>query len=228
MDNDVWVDDKGSNNGTPSGGPLFSNTSPAPILGTHSGDFDDIDDFVSTGNTGLSINQGAFHFIIALAKAGNDNQSWIPFLWGATASIPDRFMFAKRSNNTLSFEINDPTGRSDLDISGWVIDSIHQIIGTWDNGTLKLYADGVLAKTRSYTQPTSAKPNVFINSDTQLRSGGIFDEIAYFNDTLTDGGVADGQVAGGEIAELFNNGNYLVLNQEVTNIPILRRRMEGY
>lgn len=212
MDNDGWVDDKGSNDGTPSGGPLFSNTSPAPILGTYSGDFDFVDDRVSTGIVGLDITKGSFHFLWALARAGNDNDNWIPFIWGASTNIPNRFMFIKRATNTLSFEINEPTPQNDLDVSGWEIDSVHQIIGTWDNGTLKLYADEILAKTRSYTPPVAAKPNVYINSDLQLRSGGVFDEVGYFNDVLTDGGVADGQVAGGEIAELFNNGNYLILN----------------
>ncbi|MCK5601813.1 hypothetical protein KAR91_08095, partial [Candidatus Pacearchaeota archaeon] len=53
MDDDAYVDDKGSNDGTAFGGPVFSNTSPAPILGTHSVDCDISDDRITTGNTGL-------------------------------------------------------------------------------------------------------------------------------------------------------------------------------
>lgn len=224
MDDDGWVDSKGSNDGIPEGSPspIFTNTSPAPILGTHSGDFT-LANRVTTGNVGLDITQGAFHFIFASAKAGNDNGNWIPFLWGIQASTSNRFMFIKRSNNTLSFEITTGTSQSDLDVSGWAIDSVHQIIGTWNNGTGKLYADGILAKTTAYIEPTAAQTYAYINCNGSLRSGGIFDEVCYFNDTLTDGGVADGQVAGGEIAELFNEGNYLILNQEVATSR--RRRM---
>ena len=224
MDNDAWVDDKGSNDGTPSGGPIFSNTSPAPILGTYSGDFDVSDDFVSTGTTGLDKDKGAFHFLWAPSRAGNDGVNWIPLLWGLQSSSVNRILFIKRSNNTLSLEINTTTPGSDLDVSGWAADSVHQIIGTWDNGTRTLYVDGDLIITAAYTPLTAKNANIFTNGDSTLKGGGLFDEVAYFDDVLTDGGVSDGQVAGGEIAELFNNGNYLILNQVVA-VAGRRRRM---
>ena len=225
MDDDAWVDEKGSNNGTPSGGPLFSNTSPAPILGSHSGDFDASDDKVSTGNTGLDKDQGAFHFLFAPSRAGGDNQNWIPFVWGTQSAFSNRVLFIKRaSGNVFTFEINTPSANPGLDVSGWAADSVHQIIGAWKNGTQWLYIDGVLIKTLSYTPISAERLNVFINGDSSLKGGGVFDEVGYFNDSLTDGGVSDGQVAGGEIAEIFNNGNYLIFNQIVVAAG-RRRRM---
>lgn len=225
MDDDGWVDDKGSNNGTPTGGPLFSNISPAPILGTHSGDFDISDDVVRTGNTGLNKDKGAFHFLFAPSRAGGDGANWIPFIWGIQASSANRILFIKRADNTLSLEINTGTPGSDLDVSGWSIDDIHQIIGTWNNGTQKFYVDGVLIATNSYTPLTGVNPNVYINGNASLKGGGIFDESAYFDDVPTDGGVADGQVAGGEIAEIFNSGNYFIFNQPISAADGRRRRM---
>lgn len=213
MDNDGWVDAKGNNDGTDSGGPTFSNTSPAPILGTYSGDFDPIDDKVSTGNTGLDKDQGSLHCLFAPSRSGNDNTNWIILLWGTQASSTNRILFIKRSDNTLSLEINTGSPGSDCDVSGWAADSVHQIIGTWNNGTRKLYVDGDLIITAAYTPLTAKNANVFINGDSTLKGGGIFDEVAYFDDVLTDGGVADGQTAGGEIAEIYNNGNYLVLGE---------------
>lgn len=212
MDDDAWVDDKGNNDGTAFGGPVFSNTSPAPILGTHSGDFDPVDDIVRTGNTGLSKDKGAFHCLFAPSRAGGDGQNWIPFIWGVQVSGANRILFIKRTDNFLYFELNGGSSTG-LDVSGWSIDDIHQIIGTWNNGTQKFYGDGVLVATNSYTPLTGVNPNVYINGNASLKGGGIFDETAYFDDILTDGGVADGQVAGGEIAEIFNNGNYLIFNQ---------------
>ena len=216
MDDDAWVDDLGNNDGGPLGGPIFSNTSPAPILGSHSGDFDISDDRIVIGVTGLDKDVGGFHFLFAPSRAGNDNQNWIPFLWGIQANSTNRVLFIKRgAGNALSLEINSPSPQAGLDVSGWVADSIHQIIGIWDNGTQKLYVDGVLIKTLSYTPLGAKNSNVYINGDSSLKGGGVFDEVAYFDDVLTDGGVFDGQVAGGEIAEIFNNGNYFIFNKPV-------------
>ncbi|MCK5612711.1 hypothetical protein KAR91_63145 [Candidatus Pacearchaeota archaeon] len=224
MDDDAWVDDKGSNHGTPTGGPLFSNTSPAPLLGTQSGDFDASDDKVSTGNTGLDKDQGAFHFLFAPSRAGGDNQNWIPFVWGTQSAFGNRVLFIKRaSGNVFTFEINTASANPGLDVSGWAADSVHQIIGAWDNGTQKLYIDGVLINTLSYTPISAERLNVFINGDSSLKGGGMFDEVGYFNDALTDGSVSDGQTAGGEIAEIYNNGNYLVLNEEVVPSGLHRK-----
>lgn len=216
MDDDNWVDALGNNDGTDSGGPTFSNTSPAPILGTYSGDFDTIDDYVSTGNTGLDKDQGAFHFLFAPSRAGNDGLNWIPFIWGVQASPLNRILFIKRTTNVLSLEINVTSAQAGVSTAGWAADSIHQIIGIWKNGTQKLYADGVLIKTLAYLPLTAKNANVYINGDSSLKGGGIFDEVAYFDDVFTDSEVDDGEVAGGEIAELFNNGNYFIFNAVVS------------
>ncbi len=52
------------------------------------------------------------------------------------------------------------------------------------------------------------------------------DETNYLTRTLTDGGVSVGQLAGGEIAELWNGGAGIELTEDGIVIP--RRRMEGY
>ena len=217
MDNDAWIDAKGNNDGTDSGGPTFSNTSPAPILGTYSGDFDTIDDYVNTGNTGLDKDIGGFHFLWGPSRAGNDGLNWVPFVWGTQGSSTNRILFIKRNTNFLNLEINISTFvATQLDVSGWAIDSVHQIIGTWNNGTQKLYVDGVLIKTLTYTPLSAKNTNIHINGDSSLKGGGIFDEVGYFNDVLTDGGVSDGETAEGEIAEIFNNGNYFIFNAVVS------------
>ena len=58
-----------------------------------------------------------------------------------------------------------------------------------------------------------------------MKAGGVFDEVGYFDDVLTDGGVSDGQVGGGEIAEIYNSGNYLILNQIIPLAAGRRRKM---
>jgi hypothetical protein len=217
MNNDAWVDALGNNDGTASGA-IFSTTSPAPILGSHSGLFDSINDKVSTGNTGLDKDKGSFSFWFAPERAGNDNQNWIIFMWGINEDGVNRILFIKRSDNTLSLEISGITNAL-LDVSGWAADSIHHIVGTWNSGTQKFYVDGDLINTKSYVPLTGKRPTVYINGNNQLYAGGVYDEVIYFNDVLTDGGVSDGQTAGGEVAELWNGGAGLELGLGVTGFP---------
>jgi hypothetical protein len=93
------------------------------------------------------------------------------------------------------------------------LDEWHHVVGVRDAERLRLYVDGVLAA-QDASQPCHAAVNdagrnlnVARNEATGslFSTDGIFDEVQVYPFALSDGGVAVGEPAGGEIATLFAN-----------------------
>ncbi len=97
----------------------------------------------------------------------------------------------------------------------------HHYLGVYVGGSYsKLYIDGVLKSTLSTGIPTtlaSTSGDIFKIGYGQSYSVAKIDEVAIWNRQLTDGGVADGVTAGGEIATIYNSGapgNLMGLNEK--------------
>ena len=86
----------------------------------------------------------------------------------------------------------------------------HHYLGVYVGGSYsKLYIDGVLKSTLSTGIPAtlaSTSGDIFKIGYGQSYSVAKIDEVAVWNRQLTDGGVADGVTAGGEIATIYNSG----------------------
>ena len=86
----------------------------------------------------------------------------------------------------------------------------HHYLGVYVGGSYsKLYIDGVLKSTLSTGIPAtlaSTSGDIFKIGYGQSYSVAKIDEVAIWNRQLTDGGVADGVTAGGEIATIYNSG----------------------
>ncbi len=87
----------------------------------------------------------------------------------------------------------------------------HHYLGVYVGGSYsKLYIDGVLKSTLSTGIPAtlaSTSGDIFKIGYGQSYSVAKIDEVALWNRQLTDGGVADGATAGGEIATIYNSGS---------------------
>jgi len=99
----------------------------------------------------------------------------------------------------------------------------HHYLGVYVGGSYsKLYIDGVLKSTLSTGIPAtlaSTSGDIFKIGYGQSYSVAKIDEVAIWNRQLTDGGVADGVTAGGEIATIYNSGapgNLMALSAKPT------------
>lgn len=88
----------------------------------------------------------------------------------------------------------------------------YHIVVTYNSATseLKHYVDGVLEETFTSVTGVAANDNMFIGIFSNLVAAsaldGMVDELAICDAVLTDGGVTDGQTAGGEVAFLYGSG----------------------
>jgi hypothetical protein len=101
---------------------------------------------------------------------------------------------------------------------GWPIPageagSWHQLIGTYDGLTMRLYHDGVLVTNTPQSGAIQVVPYPFMIGDfagdnTQWEYQGYIDNVALFSTALYDGGVAVGQPAasGSDVYNLFESG----------------------
>ena len=105
----------------------------------------------------------------------------------------------------------------------------HQLAGTYDGATMRLYYDGILRATGSQSgkiQVYTAAPLMFGDYTSAVAGWeyqGYLDNAALFNTALSDGGVAVGQAAapGSGIDQLFHQGAVsFVPAMTITNAPV--------
>ena len=96
----------------------------------------------------------------------------------------------------------------DYDDGNW-----HHYIFNFDGSHFKTYIDGVLIKKTAKSGvltswgSTDAVLGSNHNTNSSATATGDYSNFVAYDSTLTDGGVAEGDVAGGEIAELYNGGS---------------------
>jgi hypothetical protein len=103
--------------------------------------------------------------------------------------------------------------------------SYHQLIGTYDGATMRLYHDGVLVATNSQSGGIQVVPVPFMIGDYMGNFGGweyqgYIDNVAVFSTALSDGGVAVGQAAAAN-SDIHNYWQLGAVSFIQTNLPPL-------
>ncbi|MBI3051823.1 hypothetical protein HYY74_05195 [Candidatus Woesearchaeota archaeon] len=110
------------------------------------------------------------------------------YVWSATAHSSN----TTRAANTLIARLQNATYRqASANISIWQQGQTHHIAATYDNTTLSLYVDGVLAHNASGNWSPTFSNGLFIGTNQTSTLGreiffnGTIDEVAIYNKTLT-------------------------------------------
>jgi hypothetical protein len=126
----------------------------------------------------------------------------------------DEDVFFRTASGGTDISVNTTAG---VDEDAW-----HHVVAAYDSSanTGKLFVDGVLIETQSNvgTPDTStAKLTIGAQDTNGFRSfTDRIDEVAIWSRALSDGGVSDGQTAGGEVAELWNSGDGVQIPEPAT------------
>ena len=137
------------------------------------------------------------------------------------------------TSDNVSFEfmvVTTTGGRVNLDWAfppGDVGGSYHQLVGTYDGLTMRLYYDGVLEATTAQSGPLAVTQFPLLIGDYSQTNvpvpgiweyEGLIDNVALFSTALNDGGVAVGQAAapGSDIYKLFQQGAVTFAPAQIT------------
>jgi len=179
------------------------------------------------GGYAMSSTQATSRFFTKIKPAGKSNITFSTW-YRAAGSSSNAYIFYSGSYGTYYLKTNGAgglwhavmvasgsTGSSayatfpfDYDDGNW-----HHYIFNFDGSHFKTYIDGVLIKKTAKTGVLSSwgSTNAALGSNHNTNSGasarGDYSNFVAYDSTLTDGGVAEGDVAGGEIAELYNGGS---------------------
>lgn len=184
-------------------GALYSQ---AGLIETSIG-FDGINDLADCGDA-YDVGTGGFAISLWVKGdrlAGLDAAPAGKSDWGAGAF----FMVKLVSTDHFGFYATSLTptlaqGTSTPDDSNW-----HHVVVSYNGTHGKVYVDGVLESITAMSGDIGVNANSFkigARNSGSNRWNGTIDEVALFNEALTDGGVAATETAGGQVAELYNSG----------------------
>ena len=192
MDGD-WSDSSGKgNNGTQSGGAVFSNDR---IGGALSGSFDGVNDHVSMPSSSTLTPVSAVS-VDAWVKPA-DIATWHQVVTKRFAESADPYnSFALSTNaggatNKWSFYVSNGTAGSQsgvIDSEVIVPDVWTHLVGTYDGATIKLYVNGVLKASKSKTGDVAYSTLPLRIGTSNTATGqyfkGLIDEVAVYNRAL--------------------------------------------
>jgi hypothetical protein len=175
------------------------------------------------------------HGVIVGKHGGGTDGSYLLDI--TTDNVSFEFMVINASGTRVNVDWAFPPG----DVGG----GYHQLLGTYDGLTMRLYYDGVLEATNAQSGQIQVTPFPFLIGDYSQTNvpvpgvweyQGLIDNVVLFSTALGDGGVAVGQPAasGSDVYRLFQQGavsfaplqmtatlnaaNTLILNWVGTNI----------
>ncbi len=186
-------------------------------------DFDGIDDYVSVPDH-AELDFGAGDFTVAVwvfkrsPTAGYDN-SYAVSKWstGASPGINEWCLLVGSGLATgdtpaftveIGFDKFKVIAPVDISLNAW-----HHVVGVRRGQRTALYVDGVLVDANDSLPPGGAVNNVgselrvAVNQPVApiYHTDAVFDEVQIYGFALSDGGVAVGETAGGNIATLYAN-----------------------
>lgn len=172
-------DFSGNNNfGTAVNGPTYSSANGGSLS------FDGVDDYVTTGFTRGTL--GNYLTLIAWYKyTGTAERTYSAIIGGKEAAT--EFFIGKNIGNTDigvqdgNYYSNFVTGSNAFD-GNW-----HQIVYSYDNGTGKIYLDGTLKNTNSFTKCNDAE-EIIIGGETESSGfyfNGNISQVSFYNRVLT-------------------------------------------
>lgn len=199
-------------------------------------DFDGVDDFVEVTDDPL-LDFGVADFSVSywafkrMASANFDDiygvSKWSTGAargtneWALTMGTGNSNEISDRPGFHVEVGTTGHTARSpdELTLNEW-----HHLVGVREAERLRMYVDGVLKAETVIPQCSPAVNNVgrdltiARNQDTGFlpASNAILDDVQIYAYALDDGGVAVGETAGGEIAELFTNPGQTIVRSTTT------------
>ncbi len=177
--------------------------------GKFSASFNGVDSYIDAGNiAGLD---SATDFSISLwvyndsAHSFNGNKALI-----ASGGTGTDIYFFRGGNQEIRLQVGGGTIVTTTSIYPIMLDAWNHVAATYSNGTAKIYINGILRKTGPTGNSGVGTGNNFsIGAYSSLNNyyfQGLIDEVAVFDRVLSDGSVNDHNTAGGDIAQIYNNG----------------------
>jgi hypothetical protein len=162
-------------------------------------------------------NAGNYGVIVSKHSGGTSGSYLLDI---ANTATQFEFMVINASGTRVNLDWTFPPG----DAGG----GYHQLVGTYDGLTMRLYYDGVLEGTNAQSGPIQevAAPLMFGDYNDAVEPWeyeGLIDNVALFSTALSDGGVTVGQaaLAGSDIYKLFQQGAVsFVPAMIITNRPV--------
>jgi len=177
----TWFDlTSNANNGTLQNGVGFSNSNGGVL--TFDGSNDQVATSINRGNLGDNMSIDAF-----FKYEGNSGDSYRPIIGGNDPGSGTEFFLGKNTGNN-SFGVQDGNYRGDFVTNYNVFDgNWHYMCYTYNNGTGKLYLDGILRATNTFTKCNSAE-QIYIGAEVQEGYWwkGQIGKVAYYTKTLSD------------------------------------------
>ena len=200
----------------------FANEVSAAYSNTYSVSFDGSNDYIDTGSTFQSTIRGGFTYSFWMKWSSLGTGAYAPFgSWDDSADQNTVYISNPASNGTLNYRLEFGSPKITLTgapTGGWnTSDWFHIAMSVQQDGSNvagKLYINGVkkiegsaAGALNSYTSSRS----IYIGARNRTNGSniyfpGLIDEVAIFGSALSDGGVSNGQTAGGDIATLYNSG----------------------
>lgn len=164
-------------------------------------------------------NNGSY---LSLASAPVSTQSFSVSLWFKTSTNQTTYFWEQdngtarkqgvglttAAGGTLRVYIDRGTFVTLLDYAGPFSSDWHHVVAVSNAASLRLYLDGVYVATNGNSVPIIAVTKTCVGADvggTSLYTGSL-DLLGLWSRVLTDGGVAIGGTAAGEVAQLYNAG----------------------
>ena len=174
----TWTDLSGRGNDGTLDGAGYNSSNGGSIS------FDGTDDYVTTGFTRGTL--GNYLTLTAWYKyTGTSGRTYSAIIGGLERST--EFFIGKNTGNT-NIGVQDGNYYSDFVTGSNAFDgNWHQIVYSYDNGTGKIYLDGVLKNTNSFTKCNDAE-EIIIGGETE--SGGYYFDgnislVSFYNRVLT-------------------------------------------
>lgn len=211
----IVVYDSGSWRTFANEGSAFSNT--------YSVSFDGSNDYMDTGSTFQSTIRGGFTYSFWMKWSSLGSGSYSPFgSWDDSAGQNTVYISNPAANGALNYRLKFGSATMTLSTAaptgGWnTSDWSHIAISVQQDGSNvagKSYINGILKSSLSVLGTlnnfTSVR-SMYIGARNRTNGSnipfpGLVDEVAIFGSALSDGGVSNGQTAGGDIATLYNSG----------------------
>lgn len=210
-------------------GPTYSSS--VKKLGTHSALFDGLNDyFIADYPATLDLKNDFTIDAWAWADAGIGSSAYTILNWGEQpyaggGTRRSIVIFQKKamfSGGGAAANLQDPNL---IPLAQWV----HVAVSVSSSNFVKLYVNGVLVAGATKTLNSFAYSQNYIGRSEQ-GSGeewdGYIDTPRIFDSVLTDGGISVGQTATGEIGEIYNSGNGLVIG--LGGLSAERRKLGGF
>lgn len=175
-------------------------------------DFDGTDDFADFGDNYFQTNFNAFTYGGWVYIDDVTDRDVIFGAYGSGGSASGIYIGVNNATGIYECSLGHDTDNKTVTAT-YTTGTWQHIICTWDGSELKFYIDGVykanLTADETYN-PNQDNATMGADSNSEgLYFNGKIDATGFWSDALTDGSCSINATCGGEVAELYNNGDGL-------------------